>query len=94
MGGRKFTKSFMEVYWERKGYSYRAATVHKYRNTEPGLRSLVRPKKPGYEHGKPHKIFENKLKQDFTADEINRKWCSDFTYLFPANQFMWTPLMN
>ena len=54
-------------------------------NTELGLRSIVRPKKPGYEHGKPHKVFENKLKQDFTADEINRKWCTDFTYLFLAN---------
>ena len=54
-------------------------------NTELGLRSIVRLKKPGYEPGKPHKVFENKLKQDFTADEINRKWCTDFTYLFLAN---------
>ena len=46
---------------------------------------VVRPKKPGYEHGKPHKVFDNKLKQNFTADEINRKWCTDFTYLFLAN---------
>ena len=38
-----------------------------------------------YEHGKPHKIFDNKLNQDFTADEINRKWCTDFTYLFLSN---------
>lgn len=42
-------------------------------------------KKPGYEHGNPHKVFDNKLKQNFTADEINRKWCTDFTYLFLAN---------
>ena len=28
------------------------------------------------------KVFENKLKQDFTADKINQKWCIDFTYLF------------
>ena len=54
-------------------------------NTELGLRSVVRPKKPGYEHGNPHKVFDNKLKQNFTADEINRKWCTDFTYLFLAN---------
>ena len=47
--------------------------------------SVVRPKKPGYEHGNPHKVFDNKLKQNFTADEINRKWCTDFTYLFLAN---------
>ena len=75
----------MKVYLERKGYSYSNTTVHKYMNTELGLRSVVRPKKPGYEHGNPHKVFDNKLKQNFTADEINRKWCTDFTYLFLAN---------
>ena len=75
----------MKVYLERKGYSYSAVTVHKYMNTELDLRSIVRPKKPGYEHGKPHKVFDNQLNQNFTADEINRKWCTDFTYLFLAN---------
>ena len=75
----------MTIYLERKGYFYSPATVHKYMNTELGLHSIVRPKKPRYEHGKPHKVFENKLKQDFTADEINRKWCTDFTYLFLAD---------
>ena len=75
----------MTVYLERKGYFYSPATVHKYMNTELGLHSIVRLKKPGYEQGKPHKVFENKLKQDFTAEEINRKWCTNFTYLFLAN---------
>ena len=75
----------MKVYLKRKGYSYSNTTVHKYMNTELGLRSVVRPKKPGYEHGNPHKVFDNKLKQNFTADEINRKWCTDFTYLFLSN---------
>ena len=51
-------------------------------NTELGLRSIVRPKKPDYQQGKAHKIFENKINQDFTADKINQKWCTDFTYLF------------
>lgn len=32
-----------------------------------------------------HKIFENKLAQDFKADDINQKWCTDFTYLALAN---------
>ena len=73
----------MKVYLERKGYFNSNTTVHKYMNTEPGLRSIVRPPKAGYEHGKPHKVFDNK--QNFTADEINRKWCTDFTYLFLAN---------
>mgnify|MGYP000405871712 FL=1 len=34
----------MKVYLERKGYSYSNTTVHKYMNTELGLRSVVRPK--------------------------------------------------
>ena len=75
----------MSVYLTRKGYSYSPLTIHKYMNTEPGLRSIVRPKKPGYEHGKPHKVFENRLKQNFQADGINQKWCTDFTYLFLKN---------
>ena len=75
----------MKVYLERRGYSYSTSTVHKYMNTELGLRSIVRPKKPEYEHGKPHKVFDNKLNQDFTSNEINRKWCTDFTYLFLSN---------
>ena len=75
----------MTFYLERRGYGYSAATIHKYMNTELGLRSVVRPKKPDYEYGKPHKVFENKLKQDFTADAVNQKWCTDFTYLFLAD---------
>ena len=54
-------------------------------NTELGLRSIVRPPKPEYEYGQSHKVFDNKLNQNFYADEINRKWCTDFTYLFLAN---------
>jgi transposase InsO family protein len=54
-------------------------------NTELGLHSIVRPKKTECGHGKAHKVFENKLNQNFTADEINRKWCTDFTYLFLSN---------
>lgn len=75
----------MNVYLSRRGYNYSPATIHKYMNTELGLRSVVRPKKPDYKHGKPHKVFENKLKQDFTADTVNQKWCTDFTYLFLAD---------
>ena len=50
-----------------------------------GLRSIVRPKRPEYERGKPHRVFENRLKQDFRADHPNQKWCTDFTYLFLKN---------
>ena len=51
-------------------------------NPELGLCSISRKRKPEYEHGTAHKVFENKLNQDFKSDEINQKWCIDFTYLF------------
>ena len=75
----------MTVYLARRGYNHCPATVHKYMNTELGLHSIVRPKRPDYKQGKPHKVFENKLNQDFTADKVNQKWCTDFTYLFLAD---------
>ncbi len=76
----------MTVYLARRGYDYSPAAVHKYMNTELGLYSIVRPKRSDYERGNPHKVFENKLKQDFTADKVNQKWCTDFTYLFFAER--------
>ena len=54
-------------------------------NTEMGLRSIVRPQKPNYAHSKPHRIFENKILQNFTAEKPNQKWCTDFTYVFLKN---------
>lgn len=75
----------MTVYLARRGCHYSALTVHKYMNTEMRLYSLVRPKKPGFRRGKPHKIFENRLQQEFHADRANHKWCTDFTYLFLKN---------
>ena len=51
----------MKIYLARKGYSYSFTTIHKYRNVELGLHSIVRPKKPRQEQGKAHKVFENKL---------------------------------
>ena len=75
----------MTVYLSWKGYAYSATTIHKYMNVEMGLRSIVRPKRPEYERGKPHRVFENRLKQDFRADHPNEKWCTDFTYLFLKN---------
>ena len=75
----------MKVYLERRGYGRSCTTIHKYMNGELKLRSIVRPKKLEVEPGKPHKVFENLLKQDFFADKPNRKWCTDFTYLFLKN---------
>ena len=75
----------MTVYLARKGFYYSPITIHKYMNKEMGLYAIVRPKKPEYMHGKPHKVFENKLAQNFTAERANQKWCTDFTYLFLKN---------
>ena len=63
----------MTVYLARRGYNYGPAAIHKDMNTESALHSIVRPKKPDYEHGKPHRVFENKPNQDFTADKVNQK---------------------
>ena len=75
----------MTAYLERGGCNYSQTTIHKYMNMELGLYSIIRPKKPGTKPGKPHKIFDNKLNQDFHADMPNQKWCTDFTYLFLKN---------
>ena len=72
----------VHAYLLRKGYSISCVTVHKYMNTELQLFSITRKRKPNYEYGAPHKVFENKLHQDFKAESINQKWCTDFTYLF------------
>lgn len=61
----------MTVCLRRNGYSYSPGTIYKYMNTELGLHSIVRPKKPDYEHGKQHKVFENRIKQNFSADTVN-----------------------
>lgn len=72
----------MKIYLERKGFCFSRLTIHRYMNQELELRSVVRRKKPGYRKGTPHKVFENLLAQDFTAESPNEKWCTDFTYLF------------
>jgi len=72
----------IHVYLSRKGYSISRLTVHKYMNTEMQLFSVSRKRKPKYEQGTAHKVYENKLNQDFHSDDINQKWCTDFTYLF------------
>lgn len=59
----------MHAYLCRKGINIRLLTTHKYMNTELQLFSIVRKKKPGHEKGSSHKVFENKLNQDFTAKE-------------------------
>ena len=72
----------VHAYLTRQGHKISRPTVHRYMNKELGLFSVSRRRKPNYEYGAPHKVFENKLNQDFSASEINRKWCTDFTYLY------------
>lgn len=72
----------MKVYLERKGHNLSNLTVHKYMNVELGLYSIVRKKRPDYRKGTAHRVFANLLEQKFSADEINQKWYTDFTYLF------------
>lgn len=56
--------------------------IHEYRNAAV---FYFKEKKTDYKHGTAHKVYENKLQQDFYAPEINQKWCTDFTYLFLTN---------
>ena len=72
----------VHAYLVRRGHKISRLTVHKYMNKEMHLFSISRKKKPTYECGTVHKVFKNRLNQDFTADGINQKWCTDFTYLF------------
>ena len=72
----------MRVFLERKNIKLSAPTVHKYMNKELKLYSVVRRKKPNYEKGTSHKIFDNLINRDFSAEKINQKWCTDFTYIF------------
>ena len=51
-------------------------------NVELGLYSVVRKKRPDYRKGISHQVFDNLLEQKFSANAINEKWCTDFTYLF------------
>ena len=41
----------MRIYLGREGISLSLVTVHKYMNTELGLKSIARPKRPDYRKG-------------------------------------------
>ncbi len=72
----------MQVFLSRKGIYISKTTVFKYMNKDLNLKAIVRHKKPNYKHGKAYEVFPNLLKQNFYANRINQKWCTDFTYLF------------
>ena len=71
----------IHAYLNRKVISISRLTVHKYMNQELNLYSITRRRKVVYEKGKTHKVFENKVKQNFTSEQKNQTWCTDFTYL-------------
>ena len=56
-------------------------TAHKYMNEILGLKAIQRRRKPNYEYGEAHNVFPNLLNRDFTAERINEKWCTNFTYI-------------
>ena len=75
----------IHAYLARTGVHLSQITVHKYMNCDLGLRAIFRSKKPNYHKGHAHKIFPNLLKQEFSAERKNIKWCTDFTYLSLSN---------
>ena len=75
----------MKVYLQRRHINLSLPTVHKYMNGELHLRAVVRRKNPLYQKSSPHKIFPDLLQRDFTAESKNKKWATDFTYLYLAD---------
>ena len=66
---------------ERKNIFISNLTVHKYMNTDLGLFSIVRRKKPSYKKCDVNEVFPNLLQQKFNVEKLNTAWCTDFTYL-------------
>ena len=54
-------------------------------NKDLNLAAIIMRKKPDYKSCKKHKIFDNLLKQNFTVNEKNKIWCTDFTYMRQPN---------
>lgn len=74
----------MKVFLERKNINLSKTTVLRYMK-ELKIRSVVLRKRPRYFKGECYKKFENLLKQDFSVEVPNKKWCTDFTYLYLAD---------
>lgn len=75
----------MCIYLNRDGHKISALTTHRYMNKELKLKSIARREKQEYIHGNTHRVFENKLNREFSAEEKNQKWCTDFTYIILAD---------
>lgn len=68
----------------RKGIKCSYGTVYAYMR-EMDIKAIVRKKKMPYKKGYQHHIFNNLVGQDFTPNEPNQVWCTDFTYLQLSN---------
>ena len=44
-----------------------------------GLLAVIRRKRPAYQRSTPEVTAENILNREFTAENVNEKWCSDVT---------------
>lgn len=75
----------MKIFLARKGIFLSKPTIHKYRNKELNLHSVVMRKKRAYIQGIKNKIAPNLLHQNFTVSVKNKVWCTDFTYIRLAN---------
>lgn len=71
----------MRIYLQRTEIYLSKTTVLKYMQ-ELKIRSTVTPKKPPYKKGECYKKFDNHLNREFQAESPNKKWCTDFTYIF------------
>ena len=76
---------FMKVFLERQQIHLSKTTVHKYMNKEMHLYYVARRRKPDCKKGSAHKLFSNILNRNFTVNEPNKVWCTDFTYLYLTN---------
>ena len=75
----------MKIFLQRYGIYLSTTTIHKYMNRDLNLAAIIMRKKPDYKSCKKHKIFDNLLKQNFTVNEKNKIWCTDFTYMRQPN---------
>ena len=71
----------MRIYLQRAGIFLSETTVLKYMQ-KLKIQSTVTPKKPSYKKGDCYKKFANHLDRNFHAESPNKKWCTDFTYIF------------
>ena len=74
----------MHDYLNLEGILVSKSTVYRYMK-ELGIKAIINKRKPLYMKRKTHKIFENIINRNFNADQPNKLWCTDFTYLPMSN---------